>query len=80
MPTSRSRQVPDELPIRRISRRDEGEDVLRDVAILQRTMNRLRGSSLVPRGIYRFESHEDADRWMMEQIVANHVRPNLKTS
>ena len=55
------------LPMKRISRRLEGEDVVRDIAILQRTMNRLRGKSLVPKGIYRFS-----------QIVANHVRPSSK--
>lgn len=66
------------LPMKRISRRREGEDVVRDIAILQRTMNRLRGESLVPKGIYRFSSHEDADSWMMKQIVANHVRPSSK--
>ncbi len=71
---------PNTLPIKRISRRREGEDVVRDVSILQRTMNRLRGKALVPRGIYRFDSHEEADAWMMKQIVANHARPNLKTS
>ena len=55
-----------------------GGGVLRDIAILQRTKNRLRGKSLVPKGIYRFSSHEDADSWMMKQIVANHVRPSSK--
>ncbi len=71
---------PRELPVKRISRRREGDDVVRDVGILQRTMNRLRGGALVPKGVYRFESHEEADAWMMQQIVANHARPNLKTS
>lgn len=66
------------LPMKRISHRLEGEDVVRDMAILQRTMNRLRGERLVPKGIYRFSSHEDADSWMMKQIVANHVRPRSK--
>ncbi len=51
----------DALPIKRISRRREGEDVVRDASILQRTMNRLRGRALVPKGIYRFDSHEEAD-------------------
>ncbi len=68
------------LPIRRISRRQEGENVVRDISILQRTMNRLRGGALVPKGIYRFQSHEEADTWMMSQIVSTHVRPSLKTS
>jgi hypothetical protein len=70
----------DELPIKRISRRSEGEDTLRDVAILQRTVNRLRGNALVPRGLYRFRSHEEADEWMMRQIARTHARLSSKTS
>jgi hypothetical protein len=35
--------------MRRVSRRAEGEDVVTDAAILQRTMNRLRGIALIPR-------------------------------
>ncbi|HEX5855457.1 MAG TPA: hypothetical protein VFZ57_07535 [Thermoanaerobaculia bacterium] len=33
-----------------VTRRRPGEDVLRDSAILQRTLNALRGNALVPRG------------------------------
>jgi hypothetical protein len=62
-----------------VSRRPAGEDVLRDSSILQRTLNRLRGARLVPRGVFRFASHEDADEWMMRQILASHVPPNSKT-
>lgn len=47
----RSGLLMETLPIKRFSRRQEGEDLLRDVAILQRTINRLRGGDLVPRGV-----------------------------
>jgi hypothetical protein len=70
----------DRLSMKRVSRRGEGEDVLRDIAILQRTVNRLRGCGLVPKGVYRFESHEEADAWMTRQIAATHARRSLKTS
>jgi hypothetical protein len=66
--------------MRRISRRHEGEDVLADAAILQRTMNRLRGEALIPRGVYRFQSHEEADEWMIRTVAATHVRLSSKTS
>lgn len=66
--------------MKRVSRRREGEDVLRDVAILQRTVNRLRGGGLIPKGLYRFHTHEEADAWMMRQIAANHARRSSKTS
>lgn len=67
------------LPIKRISRRREGEDPLRDIAILQRTINRLRGGDLVPRGVYRFGTHEEADEWMMRQMAATHARRSSRT-
>jgi hypothetical protein len=53
---------------------------VRDIAILQRTLNRLRGPALVPRGVYRFATHEEADAWMTRQIVATHARLSSKTS
>ncbi len=67
-------------PLRRVSLRPAGEDTLRDAAILQRTINRLRGHDLVPRGVYRFATHEEADRWMIRQIAATHARRSSKTS
>ena len=70
----------DRLPMKIVSRRGDGEDVLQDIAILQRTVNRLRGCALVLKGVYRFESHEEADAWMTRQIAATHARRNLKTS
>ncbi len=66
--------------MRRISRRAEGEDTIRDAAALQRTMNRLRGGALVPRGVYRFRSHEEADEWMVRMIANTHARLSSKTS
>jgi hypothetical protein len=57
-----------------VSKRRPGEDILRDSAILQRTLNRLRGNALVPRGLYRFASHEEADEWMTRQIAATQAR------
>lgn len=65
---------------KRISVRPEGGDPVRDIAILQRTINRLRGGALVPRGVYRFTSHEEADEWMIRQIAATHARRSSKTS
>ncbi|MBW3565878.1 MAG: hypothetical protein KY459_14295 [Acidobacteria bacterium] len=53
-----------------MSKRAPGENALRDAAIMQRTMNRLRGEALVPRGVYRFATHEEADEWMMRMMAA----------
>jgi len=62
------------LRIKKIRGRREGDDVLRDIEILQRTVDELRGCGLIPRGVYRFRTHEEADEWMMRQIAANHAR------
>jgi hypothetical protein len=66
--------------MRRISRRPEGESTLRDAAIMQRTINRLRGVGLIPRGVYRFATHEDADEWMIRTIAATHAHLSSKTA
>ena len=63
-----------------VSKRAPGARVLDDVARLQRTLNRLRGRGLVPRGLYRFSSFEEADRWMMSQIARSAAHLNSKTS
>lgn len=68
------------LRVKRLPNRREGDDVLRDIDILQETMNQLRGCGLIPKGVYRFRTHEEADEWMMRQIAANHARHALKTS
>jgi len=68
------------LAMKIVMRRRGPADPLRDSAILQRTMNRLRGAGLVPRGVYRFATHEEADEWMTRQIVATHARRSSKTS
>ena len=51
-----------------------------DCATLQRTLNRLRGTGLVPRGVTRFATFEEADAWMTRQIVATHARRSSRTS
>jgi hypothetical protein len=68
-----------ELRIKRVSRRPEGQDLLRDVAILQHTINELRGWDLVPRGVHRFRTHEEADEWMTRQMASTHARRSSKT-
>ena len=70
----------DSLRVKRVPGRREGDDVLRDIDILQHTINDLRGCGLIPKGVYRFRSHEEADEWMMRQIAANHARHTSKTS
>jgi hypothetical protein len=68
------------LRTKRVPGRREGDNVLRDIDILQRTVNELRGCGLIPRGVYRFRTHEEVDEWMMRQIAANHARHSSRTS
>jgi len=68
------------LRVKKIGGRRERDDVLRDIEILQGTVNELRGCGLIPRGVYRFRTHEEADEWMMRQIAANHARHGSRTS
>ena len=53
--------------------------MVRDAAAMQRTVNRLRGVGLIPRGVYRFREHEEADEWMTRTIAATHARLSSKT-
>src|ERR1700694_2872294 len=69
-----------ESPVRRVSKRPDGDDTLRDAAAMQRTMNRLRGGALIPRGVYRFANHEEADEWMIRTISNTHAHLSSKTS
>jgi hypothetical protein len=71
----------DTFRTKRVPGRREGEDVLRDIDILQKTVNDLRGCGLIPRGaVHRFRTHEEADEWMMRQIAANHARHGSKSA
>lgn len=48
---------------------------------LQRTMAELRGThAVVPRGVYRFRSFEEADAWMTRTMARTHASLKSKTS
>lgn len=67
------------MRVKKVPGRKEGDDVLRDIDILQHTVNELRGCGLIPKGLYRFKTHQEADEWMMRQIAANHARHMSRT-
>lgn len=54
-------------------------DSVKESAILQHTMNRLRHFALVPKGLYRFKTKEESYQWMTQQIAATHARRKSKT-
>jgi hypothetical protein len=58
-------------------RRVEGEST----GALQRTLAGLRATgALVPRGVYRFSSFEEADAWMTRMMARTHASLKSKTS
>jgi hypothetical protein len=61
-------------------RRVDG-DALADQGPLARTAALLRGTAwLVPRGVYRFASFDEADAWMTETILRTREHLSRKTS
>lgn len=64
-----------------VGRRSEAGDGWSDQGRLARTAAYLRGSAaLVPRGIYTFDSFEEADAWMTRTMIATHLCLSRKTS
>ncbi len=48
---------------------------------LQRTLASVRGTgAVVPRGVYRFSSFEEADAWMTRTMARTHASLRSKTS
>jgi hypothetical protein len=64
-----------------VGRRSFAGDTLSDQAALARTAAWLRGhAALVPRGVYRFATFEEADAWMTETIRRTHERLSRRIS
>jgi hypothetical protein len=64
-----------------VGRRETNVFSWEDVRRLIETAEALRGTaSLVPRGLYRFSSFEEADRWMTRTIALSHARLGRRTS
>ena len=64
-----------------VGRRWVAGDAWEDQARLSRTAAFLRGdAALVPRGVFRFGSFEEAEAWMNRTLAATHERRNRRTS
>ena len=61
-------------------RRSREQNPVADSEILQRTINRLRGVGVAPRGVFRFASHEEAERWQIRHMARIHAHRSSKTS
>jgi hypothetical protein len=56
-------------------------NAMTDQGAMARTAAALRGTPfLVPRGIYRFRTFDEADSWMIEMTRRTHVRLSRKIS
>lgn len=65
--------------IKVVTKRKQIESPLEDIKRLQRTINKLRGYALIPVGVYRFKTFQEADQWMIKTIASTHASLNWKT-
>jgi len=64
-----------------VGRRSPRDDAWADQGRLARTAALLRGGrGLVPRGVFRFSSFEEADTWMTQMMTASRAHRNPTTS
>ncbi len=82
MSQPRPQQADHELPIGKVvGRRKSRDSTLEDADRLLRTAWALRGTDrLVPRGLYRFATFEEANTWMTRMMARTHARQHSKTS
>ena len=74
--------MPNRFRMKTVGRRKiESPDVWEAVRQLTETAEPLRGTrALVPRGVYRFATFEEADEWMQETIASTHASLGRKIS
>ncbi len=54
-----------------VGRRIGPGDPVKDATILLRTFRRLNKTPLCPKGVWRFNSFEEADEWALKMLVRN---------
>ncbi len=62
----------EEQPGKTVGKRSAPADSFQAGMDLQQTvvdLGKSLGQGLVPRGVYRFQSHQEADEWMMQMIA-----------
>lgn len=68
-------------PVRKIVGRRKLRDAWSYAMGLQKMSNDLNKSfgfgALCPKGVYRFETHEEADRWLMKKLVERTSRRKI---
>jgi hypothetical protein len=81
VPIGRVERWCDNTPMRTVGSRTTAGGTLADQRALVRTASALRGTPwLVPRGVYRFASFDEAETWMSETMRRTHAHLSRKTS
>lgn len=62
-----------------ITKRFGKADPIVEGAGILRFIRQLRGDVLIPKGVYRFKSMKEANRWMIYTIANTRVRLSSKT-
>lgn len=52
-----------------VTRRRGKPDPIAEARIFLKTVSQLQGGRLIPRGLYHFKTHEEADQWLIQKIV-----------
>lgn len=52
-----------------ISKRKMNRNSISDAAILLETISKLQGGKLIPKGVYKFSTFEEADEWALKMIA-----------
>lgn len=63
-----------------LQKKQRTRDPIADAKTMQSTINKLRGTALIPRGVYRFSTVEEADEWMIKEMARTRARLNSKKS
>ena len=62
-----------------VTKRKGTQDPLEEFDQLQRVFNQIKQNILIPRGVYKFQTFEEANKWMIKTMAHTHVSQNLKT-
>lgn len=60
------------------TKRHGKEDPVKEAAGMLQIIRRLRGDPLIPKGVYRFETLDEADQWMIKKMASTHARLSSK--
>ncbi|MBL7684919.1 MAG: hypothetical protein JNK65_02660 [Deltaproteobacteria bacterium] len=67
-----------QMSMKIVTRRKKEEPILEAAERMLKLIRQLRGDRLIPKGVYRFSTFEEADRWMTQTIANTRARQNLE--